>query len=169
MATIRRAREDEARTLSAIARTTFIETFGALYRQADLSDFLEKNHSVAAYEKLLADPKAALWLVEKDSAPVGYCVAGPCTLPAPDKPPNAGELARLYLLQSTQGGGLGTRLLETALAWLTARFERVYLSVYAENFGAQRLYTRAGFIKVHEYFYMVGEQADPEWIMELRR
>lgn len=170
MPAIRLAAPADAPVLSALGAKTFTETFGHLYRPEDLAAFLDKSHSAAVYEKLLADPFSALWLAEgDDGAALGYGVAGPCTLPVPDMPPRAGELARLYLLKGAQGSGLGTRLLDLALEWLDAQFEHVYLSVYSENFGAQRLYTRHGFVKVCDYFYMVGDHADPEWIMHRRR
>lgn len=165
MTDIRPARESDAAALAAIGAETFIETFGHLYTAKDIADFLEKNHSQAAYRDLLADGRHALWLAENDGEPAGYCVAGPCTLPVPDMPANSGELSRLYFLKRSQGAGLGTRMLALALDWLDAHFEHVYLSVYSENYGAQRLYARHGFVKVHDYFYMVGEHADPEWIM----
>lgn len=170
MSTIRRATPADAPALSAVGRETFADTFGHLYRAEDLAAFLDKSHSVAVYERLLADPSYGLWLAEGcEGLTPGYCVAGPCALPVPDMPPGSGELARLYLRKSAQGSGLGSRLLEEALDWLDAHFEHVYLSVYSENFGAQRLYARYGFVKVWDYFYMVGDHADPEWIMHRRR
>lgn len=169
MPDIRRARAAEAKIVSALGTTTFVETFGHLYKEEDLSAFLEKSHSERAYEALLNDSACAVWIAEQDGAPAGYAVAGPCTLPVPDMPARAGELGRLYLLKDSQGSGLGGRMLAIALDWLEAHFEHVYLSVYAENYGAHRLYARHGFEKVCDYFYMVGEHADPEWIMERRR
>lgn len=167
-ALIRRARADEAKALSALGAATFEATFGHLYSRENLESFLAKNHSTAAYRRLLADPRSAVWIAESDGARVGYAVAGPCTLPVPDMPANSGELARLYLLKDAQGTGLGARLLETALGFLRAGFGRIYLSVYRDNVTAQRLYERNGFVKIHDYFYMVGDHADPEWIMELQ-
>ncbi len=165
MTDIRRAQASDAKTVSRLGTATFVETFGHLYKEEDLSAFLQKSHSVAAYETLLADPAWAVWIVGGDSGPFGYSVAGPCTLPVPDMPESAGELSRLYLLKEHQGSGVGGRLLNATLDWLYEHFEHVYLSVYAENYGAQRLYARHGFEKVCDYFYMVGEHADPEWIM----
>ncbi|MEQ8751584.1 MAG: GNAT family N-acetyltransferase, partial [Amphiplicatus sp.] len=117
----------------------------------------------------LNDAAWAIWIAEQDGVPFGYSVAGPCTLPVPDMPESAGELSRLYLLKQSQGSGEGGRLLKVTLDWLEERFKHVYLSVYSENYGAQRLYARHGFEKICDYFYMVGEHADPEWIMERRR
>lgn len=169
MTTIRPAFAEDAPTLSKLGEETFVATFGHLYAQKDIDAFLRKNHAVDIYTKLLEDPEYGLWIVETDAGEaVGYAVAGPCSLPAPDMPENSGELSRLYLRKSAQGGGLGARLLETALEFLRDRFEHVYLSVYAENTVAQRLYERYGFVKVHDYFYRVGDHLDPEWIMKLK-
>lgn len=170
MTEIRRAAPGDAQTLSSLGVDTFVATFGHLYAKEDLAAFLKKSHAVGVYGALLADPAYALWLAQSaDGEAVAYAVAGPCDLPVPDKPPRAGELSRLYLREAAKGTGLGRDMLELALAWLSANYERIFLSVYAENFRAQRLYQKRGFVKIHDYFYMVGTHADPEWIMELRR
>ncbi|MEM9838423.1 MAG: GNAT family N-acetyltransferase, partial [Pseudomonadota bacterium] len=96
---------------------------------------------------------------------VAFAVAGPCLLPVDEMPDGSGELTRLYVLQAHQGAGLGVMLLEQALAWLHANFREIYLSVYADNLGAQRLYSRYGFEIIKEYKDMVGNHADPEFIM----
>ena len=41
-----------------------------------------------------------------------------CGLPHPEVKPGDGELKRLYLIKTQQSCGWGSRLLETALAWL---------------------------------------------------
>lgn len=166
---IRPAFEEDAQILAQLGAETFTATFGELYGPKDLQTFLNKKHSVDAYRSLLTDPEFGLWIAETEEGDaVGYAVAGPSSLPVPGAPPNAGELARLYLKKGVQGGGLGARLLETALEFLRDRFDRVFLSVYAENAVAQKLYQRYGFVKIHDYFYMVGDHADPEWLMELK-
>lgn len=167
--TIRVAFEEDAEALSALGAATFTATFGHFYSAQNLEKFLQKGHTVDVYRRLAADPESGVWIAEDGAGrPSGYAVAGPCTLPVPDMPPHSGELARLYLLKEAQGTGLGARLLETALDFLRDRFEHVYLSVYRDNTVAQRLYQRYGFVKIHDYFYMVGDHADPEWIMELK-
>ncbi|MEK7264884.1 MAG: GNAT family N-acetyltransferase [Pseudomonadota bacterium] len=168
-AEIRLALEEDAQTLALLGAETFIATFGHLYGEKDLNYFLEKNHTAGAYAALLRDPEYGLWLaVSPSGEAIGYAVAGPCSLPVPDCPANAGELSRLYLKKGVQGGGIGAKLLEAALDFLRDRFDHIYLSVYAENAVAQRLYHRFGFVKIHDYFYMVGDHSDPEWIMELK-
>lgn len=168
-AIIRAARPDEAELAARLGRETFTETFGHLYDPKDLNAFLEDKHTPETYARLIADPNACVWIAEEAGAvAVGYVSAGPCDLPVPDLPENSGELQRLYIRKGFQGSGLGGRMLTTALDWLGQRFDHIYLSVYAENFGAQRLYARHGFEKIHQYHYMVGSHPDDEWIMKRR-
>ncbi len=167
--TIRRAAPEDAETLSGLGVRTFVDTFGDLYKPKDLSVFLRSKHSVEKYLAFLNDPHTAVWIAERGETPVGYSVAGPCDLPVPDMPAKAGELIRVYIVKEAQGAGLGKRLVEETLAWLSERHEPLYLSVWSENFRAQALYAKLGFKKIQDYFFMVGEQADAEWIMERRR
>lgn len=151
---------------SRLGVETFVQAFGDLYSQEDLDAFLKAQHSAGVYRKILDDPALRTWLAETEEGDaVGYVIAGPCDLPAPDMPENAGELKRIYILKDYQGGGLGRRMLDTAFVWLEDKFAHLYIGVYSENFGAQRLYARYGFEKVGEYDFMVGNTADLEFIM----
>lgn len=167
---IRQATKNDAAILAHLGAATFVETFGHLYKEQDLQAFLDESHSLAAYERGLADGARRVWIAETEGGEaIGFAVAGPCKLPVEDLPENAGELARLYILEGYQGGGLGSRMLEEALDFLASHFDHIYLSVYAENYGAQKLYARFGFEKIQKYFFMVGDHADPEWIMKMKR
>ena len=162
---IRRATPEDAPALAELGAVTFIEAFGQLYVPADLQAFLEESHSVAAYAKALANPDYALWVAEWDGRAIGYAQAGPCGLPHADATPADGELKRLYLLKSAQNGGVGAALFEQALAWLERDGPRtLWISVWSENFGAQRFYGRYGFEFAGEYAFIVGEQRDREFM-----
>ncbi len=54
-------------------------------------------------------------------------------------------------------------MLADALAWLGAG--PVWVGVWSENHGAQRLYARHGFRRVGEYQFPVGEARDLEFIL----
>ena len=164
-ATIRRACLDDAPALAALGARTFTESFGQLYSDADLQAFLDESHTPAAYARVLADPAYAVWLAVEDGEAIGYALAGPSGLPHADVAPGDGELKRLYLLASAQGGGIGARLFEQALAWLERDGPRtLWISVWSENYGAQRFYARYGFEQVGEYEFIVGRQRDREFI-----
>ncbi len=164
--TIRRAGPDDAQTLSRLAAETFCASFGDLYWPADLEAFIAEAYDVARIRGELADPAVAVWLAERGGAAVGYAVAGPCDLPHPEVTADCGELKRVYLLPSAQGGGLGSRLIEAAFAWLLRAGPRsLWIGAWSGNRGARKLYERLGFQKVGEYYYSVGGALDREFIL----
>ena len=162
---IRRATPEDAGVLSRLAAQTFTETFGHLYPAEDLQAFLAENYAVGRQRAILGNPDYAVWLLEQDGEAIGHAAAGPCGLPHPDVAPGDGELKRLYVLKDRQNGGWGGRLFATAIDWLQAQGRhRIWISVWSENFGAQRFYARHGFAKVAEYEFPVGSQRDIEYM-----
>ena len=167
MTFIRRATIDDVSALAELGASTFTDTFAHLYGADDLAAFLKYNHSAAYYTDFLNDPEAAAWVAQtSDGKLIGYCTAAPCSLPAPDMPVSSGELCRLYIDHGHQGAGLGKAFIRVALDWLECHFEHLYVGVYSENAGAQKLYQSYGFEKVAEYHFLVGNQPDLEWIMK---
>ena len=165
-ALIRPAGLGDAETLAALGAATFSETFAHLYPADDLATFLAESHSVDRWRAYLTDPATATWLMEVDGEAVGYALVGDCALPHPEVTPGCGELKRIYMLKTWQGGGRGSRLMETALAWLEAnKTGALWLGVWSQNHGAQRLYERMGFEKVGVYDFKVGQSVDHEFIL----
>lgn len=168
MITVRRAAVADAETLHGLGRGTFVETFGHLYPPEDLDAFLDAAYATDKFAHELADPATAIWLAERDGVAVGYAQAGACGLPHDDVTPDCGELKRLYLYKSEQGSGLGGRLLALALEWLERPGRRLWIGVWSENHGAQRLYGRHGFERAGQYEFPVGRVRDQEFIMMRR-
>lgn len=164
---IRRADVADAAALAALGAATFTEAFGRFYPAEDLEAFLESTHAPDTWRRTLADPKRAVWIVEAaDRKPIGYICVGPCKLPIEPREPTAGEVHQLYVLAEFHGRKLGTRLMDAGLDWLNASGQTpIYVGVYSQNHGAQRLYARYGFEKVGEYGFRVGETVDREFIM----
>ena len=162
---IRRARAEDAATLAEVGRETFVETFAHLYPPADLATFLGQAYSPRSFAAFLAAPGHAFWVAEAAGRAVGYVQAGPCGLPHPEVTPRCGEVKRLYVRRETQGSGLGTTLLTTALDWLAAPGRRLWIGVWSQNHGAQRLYARHGFERVGAYQFPVGSTLDDEFIL----
>ncbi|MDQ2860201.1 MAG: GNAT family N-acetyltransferase [Pseudomonadota bacterium] len=166
MTVIRRALAADAPAVAAIGRATFAGAFGHLYWPADLEAFLQEAHGLERIVRDLADPECAIWLAEADGEVVGYALAGPCDLPHPEVSPACGELKRIYVSRSAQGGGLGSRLMSEALAWLERDGpRRLWIGAWSGNEGARRLYERLGFEKVGEYYFQVGAARDREFIL----
>lgn len=167
MTDIRIATVDDVFTLSRLGAETFTESYGHLYNPKDLAAFLADSHSPDAYSRAFVDRKSRGWIAEtRAGQAIGYATVCPSRLPIPELSANAGELKRFYILKNYQSGGLGSRMLVEILEWMERAFDRLYVSVYSENYGGIRLYERHGFQKIQEYEFMVGDHADREFIME---
>ncbi len=165
--TLRRATAEDVDTVSSLGALTFIQTFDYLYPPKDLEVFIASAYGREKTLASLEHPDKATWLLEDDGEAIGYALAGPCDLPHPDVQPGDGELKRIYVLKAHQGGGKGTMLLNTALDWLEKDGPRpLWIGVWSENFGAQKLYQSKGFEKVGEYYFPVGETNDLEFILK---
>ena len=165
---LRRARADDAEMLTDLGRATFAETFGYRYEPEDLGAFLTTEHTAAKYAAWAVDDDWGLWIAERDGEVLGYALAGPCGLPHDEVTPECGELKRIYLVREAQGAGAGSLLLHASLDWLTKPGRQLWIGVWSENHGAQRLYARHGFEQVGTYDFMVGACRDHEFILRRR-
>jgi ribosomal protein S18 acetylase RimI-like enzyme len=168
MITYRDATPADGAVLGGIARATFIETFGPLYKLKDLAGFLAQG-SDAAYGAELADPGIEVRFAEVGGSPIGFCKISGLKLPAEAPTPGAMELRQLYIYKPWQGEGIAAALTEWALTRARARgAPEIWLSVFTENPRARRFYARYGFEEVAPYAFMVGDQADEDILCRLR-
>lgn len=160
----RGAELSDAAALRALFAESFVETFGHLYRPADLQEFLDTN-SAAKWHANLTDPEVAIRVVEDNGELAGFVELAPKKLPYETAAP-AIELRRLYLRSSAHGRGIADELMKWALREATARgAQELVLSVYVDNHRARRFYARYGFEAVGRYDFMVGSHADEDLIL----
>jgi diamine N-acetyltransferase len=160
----------DAPALAALGAETFVAAFGDLYSAEDLTAFLAQVHAPGAVAEEIAGDTCTHCLAEDAGELIAFCkLRYPSHYAAYSGAANPIELGQLYALPGRTGGGIGTRLMDWALGVARTRgHDAVLLSVYAENYGAQRFYQRYGFAKIADITFQVGEQLDPEFLYELR-
>ncbi|KAF9312609.1 hypothetical protein BGZ91_006486 [Linnemannia elongata] len=165
---LRRATPEDATVLAELGALTFTHTFGEMYSSKDLQDFLTTTYTAEKHLIPLNDPRESFWLLEDDNGQaLAFGWAGACKLPVSDLESNAGEIKRLYVHPDHQGKKLGSLVFKRMLDWLGDEgFEPLYIGVWSENHGAQRLYARYGFEKFSEYEFPVGNHHDREFIFK---
>ena len=151
--TVREATPGDAEALGALARTTYVEAFGATMHPDDLAAHLEHKLSLERFQEV---PNEHAFLVaETDGDLVGFVQFGPAELDAAwltepvELRPDDGYLERLYVRAAHQNRGVGSELLSAALRHpRLGGCHTVFLDVWAENAGAVRFYARHGFVTV---------------------
>lgn len=160
----------DAAALARLGADTFVAAFGHLYRPEDLAAFLAEAHGEAAVAAEIAGDECTHCLAEDKGALVAFCkLRYPTKFGEYTNAKDPIELGQLYALPTHTGTGVGTRLMDWALGLARASgHDAVLLSVYAENFGAQRFYQRHGFAKIADITFKVGDHIDPEFLYELK-
>ncbi len=165
---IRRAAADDAARLALVGQATFVETFAGVLDGDDIVAHCERQHSVAAYERWLADGEIQLWLAEvaPGRAPVGFVMTAPCALPIAGIGADDLEVKRISLLQRFHGSGVGARLMQTAVDYARAQGKRrLLLGVYSGNERALAFYQRQGFERVGERPFTVGAHQYRDFVL----
>jgi ribosomal protein S18 acetylase RimI-like enzyme len=160
----------DAPALAALGAQTFTAAFGHLYAPQDLAAFLAEVHHHEAVAGEIAGDECTHRLVEHEGALIAYCkLRYPSRYAALSDAHKPLELAQLYALPQHTGHGIGAKLMDWALGQArVGGHDAVLLSVYAENFGAQRFYQRYGFAKIADITFQVGNHLDPEFLYQLR-
>ena len=165
--TLRPAAMADVPALTRLAVASFVDAFGHLYSAADLAAFLSEAKSEAATAALVADPHGAMQVATRGGEPIAFCKIGyKGGWPNHARGTKPMELKQLYAAASATGSGVGTALMDWALAALAAAgADEVQLSVWSGNHGAQRFYQRYGFEKIADVTFKVGEQIDEEFLL----
>jgi len=165
---------DALAILQRVAEATFVHTFGHMYSAEDLSAYLQARLSPQALRAEVADPGNVFYGVYLADVLVGYLKLMPgCTKHIEGTPEQTARpcfLERFYLLPDWQGVGLAQVMLAFVLQVARRHYgaDSVHLTVWEENYRAQRFYQQAGFRTVRKVAYPVGQQVDIEFLYQLK-
>lgn len=163
---IRPFRLEELSRLGALAREIYAEAFGDSMSAEDLADHLAENLSDRAFATALVQDH--ILIADLAGALVGFVQFGPSSLPPGAPRPGDREIRRLYVLAAHRRAGIGSKLMEAALADRSmVGAPTIYLDVWEENRAARALYERFGFkiVGAHRPLYASGPSEDEDLIM----
>jgi ribosomal protein S18 acetylase RimI-like enzyme len=144
---IRRIDIADVIALSAIARSTFYDTFTGTCTEEDMQGFLDEYYNEARLGKELLDDKTHCYFAEVDKLPVAYLQFKEDYSNFPEiKKWKALELKRIYVLKEFQGKGIAQMLMDFFLDFAVEnKYEAVWLGVWEHNERAQKFYAKYGF------------------------
>jgi diamine N-acetyltransferase len=169
---LRPATLEDGPSLATLGRESFCAAFEHLYRPEDLDAFLTQAYSPDTVAAEIADEYHIHRLAEADD---GGRLLGFVKLRVPSPygehsdAANPIALGQLYTQPDLTGQGIGAALMDWAIGEAVARgHDAIQLSVWSENFGAQRFYQRRGFAKIADIDFWVGQHRDDEFLLEKR-
>jgi len=163
---IRQASVEEAALLAELGARTFSEAFGALNQPADLAAYLTASFTVERLAAELADTRSTFLIAFSQGEPAGYAKlyagqAPDCITARP-----AIELARFYSLKQWWGQGVGAALMKKCVELAQrGEFATIWLSSWKINDRANTFYRHWQFKEVGEKTFVVGTDAQEDFIM----
>ena len=160
----------DAEELAVLARDGFVTAFGHLYEPDQLAGFIARVYSPESVAAEIADHGITHCLAtDGPDGPIsGFCkLRHPSAFAGHSTGHNAIEIGQLYTHPARTGEGIGARLMDWAIAEANRRnCDTMLLSVWSENFGAQRFYQRYGFRHIADIHFWVGKHRDDEFLYE---
>jgi diamine N-acetyltransferase len=154
--------------ISALAKRTWADAFGATVSAEELAFELEEKRSELAFHEALRHD--TILVAERAGEIVGYVQFGDVNISELEPEPGDQELHRIYVATELHGRGIGHALMDAALSHpRLAAATRVFLQVWEENRKAVALYESLGFRTVGTTRFTIGAAVAEDLVMELRR
>jgi|WetSurMetagenome_2_1015567.scaffolds.fasta_scaffold303010_1 diamine N-acetyltransferase len=157
---IRNASLPDAAYISLLARMTFTESFGHLFRDPqDLLDYYDQTFSVAKIRSSLQKENNVFLIAFVDELPVGYAkLKKQSSFPflQSDK---TSQLQKIYVLKDFVSKGIGKLMLDQfnpLMRELGKEF--LWLSVYVGNTKAIAFYERNDFTPCGNHTFQIGKE-----------
>lgn len=162
MLLIRPATENDAALIAEISRETFTDTFAAQNTAANMQKFLSEQFSRKMLMQEVGQPGHIFFLAMIGETPAGYLFLKDI------QPDETIEISRIYVCSPFIGNGVGKMLMQTAIQYAKKENKKtVWLGVWERNHRAIRFYESFGFKKFSEHDFILGDDVQCDWLMQL--
>ena len=164
---IQEATKADAALIADLSRQTFYDSFAADNTKEDMDKFMNEQFTrEGLMEEVGAAGNVFLLAYEGDEV-VGYARMRQTPDPIKAESEPAIEIARIYAVQKSIGKGVGSALMQWCIDFARQKNARViWLGVWEKNYKAIAFYTKWGFEQFSEHVFMVGNDAQTDWLMK---
>ena len=157
---IRIADSKDAELIALLARITFTETFGHLFRDTkDLKNYLAQIFGVQKIRAGLNKENNVFWLAHIDGLPVGYAKLKKYS-PSPFLDgDHICQLQKIYVLKEFLDLKIGKALQNELLNHAkNLGMKKIWLSVLKSNERAVGFYHKHGFVTLGQHTFQIGRE-----------
>ena len=159
----------DAMMLSELGAKTFYDTFAKDNTPENINLYMKKSFSTEIQFAELSDPNIVFLIAELESEPVGFAKLKLNSKSESIKGTKPMEIERIYSAQEHIGKGVGKELMQTAISEAKQRgCNSIWLGVWEKNPLAIHFYKKWGFEEVGTHIFMLGDDSQRDFIMELR-
>jgi diamine N-acetyltransferase len=165
---IRYGNADDARMLSEFGAKTFYDTFAKDNTPENISLYMKRSFSTKIQLNELSDANIIFLIAELENKPVGYAKLKVDSKDESITGTKPIEIERIYSLQEYIGKGIGKALMQAAIDKAKQKdCNSIWLGVWEKNPKAINFYKKWGFREVGTHIFMLGDDPQRDFIMEL--
>ena len=167
MITIRMATKEDGELIADMSRQTFYDTFAPYNSKQDMDKFMNEQFTRDMLIQEVGAPGNIFLLAYEGENPVGYARVRENNNPPSLGSSNAIEIARIYAVSSSIGKGIGKLLMQRCIDIAKEKeTEFVWLGVWEKNQRAIDFYIKWGFEKFADHDFILGNDAQKDWLMK---
>jgi len=165
---IRKSELTDLENLRAIGMQTFIETFGEMNTQENMTKYLTESFNEERLRSELTNPDTVIYFAILENQVIGYVKLNFGEAQTEIKDQKSLEIERIYVLKEYYGKGVGQVLYNTALDIARQKkVEAVWLGVWEENPRAISFYKKNGFVEFDKHVFILGDDVQTDIMMKL--
>ena len=153
--------------LLALSIKTFRDTFDEFNSPENMIRYINGTFTKKIIEHEMKQPGTVFFLAVDDRRAAGYAKIRTSHPPHGLDAKSSLEIERLYVHREYLGKRVGHLLMQTCFAYARKKEARtLWLGVWEHNERAISFYEKNGFAKFGEHVFMLGDDAQTDWLMK---
>ena len=164
---IRLASKDDAGLIADISRQTFHDAFASQNTKENMDRFMNEQFTREALMNEVGAEGNIFLLAFINDEVAGYARMREGEKRVEFENRSSIEIARIYAMQNAIGKGIGSALMQKCIDIAgEMKKEIIWLGVWEHNQQAINFYTKWGFKKFGDHIFLLGDDAQTDWLMK---
>ncbi len=164
----RKCNINDIEKLIDIARNTFDDTFREGNTDENMKAYMDSSFSENKFTEELENEESKFYFAYLNDSVAGYFKINSGRAQTEKFDNSYLELERLYLLNEFKGQNFGKQMLEKVISLAREKkVKYIWLGVWEKNYRALKFYSKNGFTRFGEHFFVMGKDKQVDYLMKL--